>query len=280
MKQEENNKPTENGNVNILYFTTKCNLDCTYCYEDLGNKEKKSTSLEDLKKQVDEIIATEPIDTQTLFVLFGGEPTLEWDNVKGVVDYAYSKKQNVFFNLETNGIKFLDQTFLDDYLDFFKNKPHSLDISFDGIGNHLRQDHKGNDSTQQLLDVLHIFKELPWVNWRIRYTITKANFKDFASDVVKLGKSFGPRRIITSEDSDSFTQADYYHINKQKTVLKHLWDTDKLDIPICNIFCDNCTGCESSKANKRYYKDGQMVDSIEVKDNQGEFSHFKTKKGK
>lgn len=279
MKQEQNNKPTEKGNVNIIYFTTKCNLNCTYCYEDLSKKEKKSTSLDNLKKQVDDIIENEPIDTQTLFVLFGGEPTLEWENVKGVVEYALTKKQNSFFNLETNGIRFQDDTFLLDVLDFFKDKPFSLDISFDGIGNNLRVDHKGNDSTDILLEVLNKFKSIE-MNWRIRYTITKANLHSFAQDVILLSKEFGPKRVITSEDSGSFTPSDYIVINKQKRVLKYMWDNDLINTPVCNIFCDNCTGCQSSKAEKKYYKDGKLVDKINVSSNQGEFSHFETKKGK
>lgn len=276
MKQETNNKPTESGNVNIIYFTTKCNLNCTYCYEDLSNKAKKSTALDDLKKQVDDIIINEPVDKQTLFVLFGGEPTLEWENVKALVEYAYSKKKNSFFNLETNGIKFENDEFLLEFLEFFKDKPHSLDISFDGIGNNLRVDHKGNDSTEILLSVLEKFKYIE-MNWRIRYTITKANVNNFAQDVIKLSREFSPKRIITSEDSSGLDASDYIVLNKQKRVLKYLWDNFDINIPICNIFCETCDGCKSSKSEKKYYKDGVLVDTIDVNDNQQEFNHFERK---
>lgn len=279
MKQEGNNKPTERGNVNILYLTTKCNLNCTYCYEDLSNKVKKSTSLKDLIKQVDDVLSNEPVDNQTLFVLFGGEPTLEWDNIKSIVEYTLSKKSNVFFNIETNGIKFQDDLFLENFLDFIHNKPFSVDISFDGIGNHQRVDHNDNDSTFRLISVLNKFKSLD-INWRIRYTITQSNYTEFAYDIAKIIKEFKPKRVITSEDSASFSSDDYVVINRQKQGLKYLWDTNRINTPICNIFCDTCDGCHSSKSDKKYYKDGVLVDSIEVKGNQQVFTHFETKKGK
>lgn len=278
MKQEETNKPTENGtNVNIIYLTTKCNLDCSYCYEDLKSKEQTSETLENLIKQVDSVIDNEPADKQSLFVLFGGEPTLEWDNIKTLVTHAMKRKENLFFNLETNGIKLLNDSFFKDFLSFVRGKPFSVDVSFDGVGNYLRVDHSGNDSTNQLIEVLNKMNDTD-LNWRIRYTITKANYDKFAEDIIKLIQSFSAKRIITSEDSASFSEADYNVINKQKSVLKYLWDIEKIDTPVCNIFCDNCTGCSVSKGNKRYFKNGDVVQEIAVQDNQGEFNHFKDRK--
>lgn len=279
MKQEGNKKPLERGNVNILYLTTKCNLNCTYCYEDLTNKAKKSTTLENLIKQVDDIIDNEPMENQTLFVLFGGEPTLEWENVKSIVTYALSKKKNVFFNIETNGIKFQDDDFLTEFLDFISDKPFSVDISFDGVGNFLRVDHSENDTTHKMISVLNKFKQLD-INWRIRYTITKSNYSEFAYDIAKIIKEFNPKRVITSEDSSSFNNDDYIRINQQKQGLQYLWNTNRINTPICNIFCETCDGCHSSKSEKKYYKDGVLVDSIEVKGNQQLFTHFEKKKGK
>ena len=280
MKQEETNKPTETGtNVNIIYLTTKCNLACTYCYEELSKKEQMSETLENLIKQVDTVIDSEPADKQSLFVLFGGEPTLEWDNIKLLVTHVLTRKDNVFFNIETNGIKFLNESFFKDFLSFIKGKPFSVDVSFDGVGNQLRVDHSGNDSTNDLIKVLNKMNDTD-LNWRIRYTITKANYDKFAEDIIHLASSFKARRIITSEDSASFTEADYNIINKQKSILKYLWDIEKIDTPVCNIFCDNCTGCSVSKGSKRYFKNGDVIEDISVSDNQGEFNHFKERKTK
>ena len=95
-------KPTVEGTgVNVLYFTNRCNLACTYCYEDLMGRPEQILSKEDIRKSVDEIIAREPADQQTLFVMFGGEVTLQWENALYCMEYAYSKKKNVHFNIET-----------------------------------------------------------------------------------------------------------------------------------------------------------------------------------
>lgn len=105
---DKTDKPVVKGSgVNVIYFTNKCNLACTYCYEDLANRPPQILSQEDIRNAVDAIIEREDPNSQTLIVLFGGEPTLEWENVCYLMEYAYSKKTNIRFNMTTNGIKFL-----------------------------------------------------------------------------------------------------------------------------------------------------------------------------
>ena len=153
---------TENSAVNVIYFTNKCNLACTYCYEDLANRPPQILSQEDIKNHVDKVLERESDpSTQTLFVLFGGEPTLEWDNVCFLMDYAYKKKKNVHFNLESNGIKFLSQVFIDQVMNnfFYKLGLLSIDVSFDGTGNRNRIFLNGMDSTQSMLKVFANLKK-------------------------------------------------------------------------------------------------------------------------
>ena len=88
------------NNVNIIYLTSDCNLACEYCYESLNNKEKVIPTKEQLKKNVDIVLEREK-EGQVLFVLFGGEPTLEFESIKFVTEYALSKRENVIFNLSS-----------------------------------------------------------------------------------------------------------------------------------------------------------------------------------
>ena len=152
----------ENGGVNVIYFTNQCNLACTYCYEDLANRPPQIMSEEDIRNTIDTILERENPDEQTLFVMFGGEVTLEWDKALYFMEYAYSKKKNVHFNISTNGIKFIKDKFILEYkrLKFNLLGLTSLDISFDGIGNQERITHNGKQSTPLMLK---IFKKLVYI---------------------------------------------------------------------------------------------------------------------
>ena len=77
------------NNVNIIYLTSDCNLACEYCYENLENKEKIVPTKEQLKNNVDIVLEREK-EGQVLLCLFGGEPTLEFESIKFVTDYALS----------------------------------------------------------------------------------------------------------------------------------------------------------------------------------------------
>jgi len=149
---------TKDSGVNVLYFTNKCNLACTYCYEDLPGRPPQILSKEDIKKSIDRVIEREDPNSQTLFVLFGGEATMEWDNVCYAMNYAYTKKKNVHFNLNTNGIRYLKQSFIEETKNnfFYKKNLLSIDVSFDEIQIDLLQNMKESlrkDWINRIIDV-------------------------------------------------------------------------------------------------------------------------------
>ena len=154
-------KPLQEGyGVNVVYLTNKCNMACTYCYEDLADRPSQLQTKAKIKQHIDQILERESDpDQQTLILLFGGEATLEWENCKYVMTYAYSKKKNVHFQLTTNGIKFLSDKFLDQYANnWFQQRGFlSVDISFDGVGNKERIYHNGR---QTATDVIKVFRKL------------------------------------------------------------------------------------------------------------------------
>ncbi len=269
------NKPVTKGSgVNTLYLTNQCNLACTYCYEDLGNKEKETLSINQLKKNIDIILERENPDEQTLFILFGGEPTLEFNKCLVAVDYALSKKQNCTFNMISNGIKFLQ----DDFCTNFKSlRNTTLDISFDGSGNQERIYHSGKESTN---DMYKVFAQLKKFNipWRLRYTINSSNVNTIVEDLINIYVRYKPARMITSVAWDTLNSAlDFKTIDTAQIQLRHLWTNNQLTSPVCDIFCDMCDGCESTKEFKAYYnQDGEVrIDNNEK--NVGSFNDFKTK---
>ena len=277
-KGNETKPIQKSGAVNVIYFTNKCNLACTYCYEDLANRPPQIMNRVDIHNYVDMVLERENNDTQTLFVLFGGEVTLEWDNACYLMEYAYSKKKNVIFNLETNGIKFLSDKFLKEVMDnpFYRNGLISTDISFDGIGNQDRIFHNGLDSTSTMIK---IFKKLDKVGfkYRIRYTLQKNNIDHFVDDIKNLMKAFKPLRIITSVAWSTLSEKDKDKLMTGREVLRKDWINKTINIPVCELFCDMCNGCGVRKELKTYFSTEGNVASYDNYENTPTFDHFKDK---
>ena len=273
-------KPIPEGSaVNVIYFTNKCNLACTYCYEDLANRPSQILSHKDIRSHVDAILDRESDpDQQTLIVLFGGEPTLEWDNVCYLMDYAYERKKNVHFNMESNGIKYLSQTFVDMTLNnkFYKLGLLSIDISFDGIGNGERIFHNGLESTSSMLKV---FKQLNknGVKYRIRYTIQKTNINNLYNDILLIINTFKPLRLITSVAWSTLNEDDIIELNEVKKTFRADWKTGDISVPICEMFCDMCDGCGERKELKTYFTDEGNVTTYDNYYSTPLFHDFKDK---
>lgn len=276
---DKTDKPTiKNSGVNVLYFTNKCNLACTYCYEDLPGRPPQIMTKEDIRKSVDSILEREQPDQQTLIVLFGGEPTLEWENVCYAMEYTFLKKQNVHFNMTSNGIKFLSNKFLKTYKNnyFVKNGLVSLDISFDGVGNEDRIFHNGKESTKF---VIKSFKKMIEndIEFRIRYTIHKKNIENAYQDISRIIRTFKPKRLITSVAWDTLDLRHTKMINSLKQNFRQDWINKEINVPICELFCDMCNGCGTRNEIKTYYTTEGNVTTYGNYENTSVFHDFKEK---
>jgi len=262
MTDIKKHKETSELKTNIIYFTSRCNLACTYCYEHLKDADKNTMSRNDLMTAADNTFKREPEDQQTFFILFGGEPTTRWDDVKFFMDYARSKKDNVQFNIISNGIKFLDNDFVRDYINnkHYLDGKIELDISFDGMkGNVDRVYHDGKSSSEDMLTVLSKLKLIN-VQYRLRYTIHKKNLDHFVEDILKIIEHFSPYRVILGEVMEQFDEADMKVLQISKNSLLALWNKQKLLTPICELFCESCNGCSIQRNELSLY-----VDSNEIK---------------
>jgi len=272
------NKPIiKDSAVNTLYLTNQCNLACTYCYEDLKGKEKEKLSEQQLMKNIDLVLERENPLEQTLFILFGGEPTLVWDKCKFAVEYALSKKDNVHFNMITNGIKFLDDNFANEYKNYKYNKYISTDISYDGSGNAERIYHSGKESSKDMLKVFEQCRKHK-IEWRLRYTINKANVDNMVEDLVELYVKYKPKRMITSIAWSTLNEDDKNKLIICKDKLRLLWQNNMITSPVCDLFCDMCDGCANTLDYKAYYsEDGEV--RVDKNDKVvGSFSDFKEKR--
>lgn len=268
-------KLAKNTSVNVIYFTTACNFACTYCYEQLKGKPIKRLTTEEIQKNIDTILANEPEDQQTLFVMFGGEVFLEWENAKFFMNYAYSKKKNVHFNFETNGYKFKSEKFIEDFKNTLQYRAGivSVDVSFDGLGNTQRVLRNGRQTTPFMLD---IFKKLHKHNvpFRLRYTIHKENVRVFDKDVRNIAKFIKPKRIITSIAYSTLNKEDIDFIESAKGKIHDDFKCGAIDIPICEMCCESCNGCSMSKQFKSYYTKDGNINKLLISDNSPVFKDF------
>jgi len=267
--------------TNIIYFTSRCNLACTYCYEHLKDAEKNTISREDLVSLADNTFKREPDDEQTFFILFGGEATMQWDNVEFFMDYAYSKKENIRFNLISNGIRFLDDDFTNRFINnsHYRNGRLSIDISFDGMkGNSDRIYHNGKSSTEDMLQILSKLKLIA-IQYRLRYTIHSSNIDVFVGDILKLIKYFSPARVVLGEVTEDLSPGQLKMLQAGKDKLLSLWNNQELQVPICtkyNEFCDTCNGCSINRDNLSLYTSNKEVQRPLV--SEGLFDDFKYNK--
>src|SRR3989338_2311196 len=106
----------------VLNVTYKCNLNCKYCPT---IKKRESMSFEIAKKNLD-ILLTQNASFY-LCKFFGGEPLVEWDVIKKIIDYATLKQKNIKFSLTTN-VVLLNK----DIIEYLKSNDVELIVSIDG----------------------------------------------------------------------------------------------------------------------------------------------------
>jgi sulfatase maturation enzyme AslB (radical SAM superfamily) len=233
-----------------------------------------NTSLDNLYKVVDEAVEREPKDTQTFFGIFGGEPTLVWDNVEKFMDYAYSKKKNVYFEMITNGIKFKDVDFINRVYDnkHVSEGRVSISISFDGIKGNVDRIYRNGE--QSVYDVIEALSKLSYLDkkFRIRYTIHKNNIDTILEDIEDIIKHFNPLRIITSEVTDIFSSDDLKKVIECYHTINNRWNAGEITTPICDIVCATCDGCSITRGKLHY----SIGDKQIVKDHRsiGSFNDF------
>ena len=173
-----------------LLVTMDCNLRCEYCFASQGDYAmgRKVMSFETGKKALDFLLENSG-DRENLEVdFFGGEPLMNWDVVKKLVEYGRSKEaeyhKHFRFTVTTNGL-LLDE----EKMDFINKEMSNVVLSIDG-----RKD--VNDRVRKRVDgsgcydrIIPRYKELAekrkFENYYVRGTFTKYNL-DFASDVFHL----------------------------------------------------------------------------------------------
>lgn len=118
----------------VLLSTTGCNFSCSYCYENGINRALKLTEEmgETLLSYLSGLLQEHTTIKKVYILLFGGEPTLNWETVtvvaKNIMHMCESRNVEFASGIVTNGY-LLDERKVEDLIDL---KCDSIQITLDG----------------------------------------------------------------------------------------------------------------------------------------------------
>lgn len=175
-----------------LHVAHDCNLSCRYCFAGEGEYHgaRGLMSYEVGRAALDFLIANSG-DRHNLEVdFFGGEPLLNFDVVKRLVEYGRSREKETGklfrFTLTTNGVLLNDEV-----TEYLNKEMHNVVISLDGrkeVHDKMRPYRGGQGSYDSILPNLLRFKDLRGDRqYYVRGTFTRHNL-DFANDVLHMAK--------------------------------------------------------------------------------------------
>lgn len=211
----------------MLTVTEKCNLNCTYCYE--KNKTLKTMNYETAIKIIDEELTVNDGYEECEIQFFGGEPFFEFELIKSVCEYIWSKQYPKKYQCfaTTNGT--LVHGEIKKWL--FNNKDNFIcGLSLDG-------NKKAHDINRcQSFDLIDIdFFKKTWPEQTAKMTISPESLPYLADSVIFLheqgipfsnnlayGVDWSDDNLIETMQLQLKKLADYYIDNPNVTPCKML----------------------------------------------------------
>ena len=173
-----------------LHVAHTCNLNCSYCFAAQGkyHGERAVMSLETGKRAIDFLIENSGSHKNLDIDFFGGEPLMNWEVVKQLVEYGRRQEKlhdkNIRFTLTTNGVLLNDEV-----IDFCNKEMHNVVLSLDGrpeVHNRFRKDYNGVGSYEKILpNFLNFLKKRGNKSYYMRGTYTHYN-TEFLNDILHM----------------------------------------------------------------------------------------------
>lgn len=171
-----------------LHIAHDCNLACRYCFAEEGEYHGRRAlmSFEVGKKALDFLIANSGNRRNLEVDFFGGEPLMNWDVVRQLVEYGRSKEEEYNkkfrFTLTTNGVLLNDEV-----MEFCNREMGNVVLSLDGrpeVNDKMRPFRNGKGSYELIVPKFQKFADSRnQNNYYVRGTFTRENL-DFSQDVI------------------------------------------------------------------------------------------------
>ncbi|MED9903769.1 MAG: thioether cross-link-forming SCIFF peptide maturase [Lachnospiraceae bacterium] len=215
-----------------LHIAHDCNLACKYCFAEEGEYHGRRAlmSFEVGKKALDFLVANSGNRVNLEVDFFGGEPTLNWQVVKELVNYGRSLEEphnkKFRFTLTTNGVLLNDEI-----LEFANREMSNIVLSIDGrkeVNDRMRPFRGGQGSYDLIIPKFQkVAESRDQMNYYVRGTFTHNN-PDFSQDVLHLA-DLGFKQI--SVEPVVAKPEDWYSIKEEDLpMLKE--EYDKLAVEI------------------------------------------------
>lgn len=208
LEQVDNRQPVVKALC--LHIAHDCNLKCKYCFAEEGEYHGKRSlmSAEVGKKAIDFLIENSGKRKNLEIDFFGGEPLMNFDVVKEIVEYGRSIEnkynKNFRFTITTNGILLTDEI-----ADYINKNMHNAVLSLDGrkeINDKMRVRVGGQGSYDNIVPkFVKMAEDRNQMDYYVRGTFTRNNL-DFAEDVLHLAdlgfKQISVEPVVTDEKED------------------------------------------------------------------------------
>ena len=195
-----------------LHIAHDCNLACKYCFAEEGEYHGRRAlmSFEVGKKALDFLIENSGNRKNLEVDFFGGEPLMNWDVVKQLVEYGRLKEKeynkNFRFTMTTNGVLLNDEI-----MEYCNREMSNVVLSLDGrkeVNDQMRPFRNGKGSYELIVPKFQKFAKLRGEkDYYIRGTFTRNNM-DFSKDVLEfadLGFESMSIEPVVAQDEEEYS---------------------------------------------------------------------------
>lgn len=223
----------------MIYVTNNCNLNCPYCFV---NKDPRRMNLETAKATVDFLIGQAKKTKNLGINFFGGEPLLEFELIKKIVDYCEEQgkkhNKNISFGATTNGTLFTQEI-----IDYFWENDFGILFSFDGDKEHIIKV-KGEKAYEQMINSIRLLRKK---GFRLHARVTACPDDLRLVDFVKyiFGVGFEGASICPMSGTQAWNQGE----------------TDKAYMELADYFIEQAK--QDNMIEEKYFKKDLLV-SLEL----------------
>lgn len=191
-----------------LHIAHDCNLKCEYCFAEEGEYKgaRSMMSAEVGKKALDFLVKNSGKRRNLEVDFFGGEPLMNFDAVKEIVEYGRelekTSNKNIRFTMTTNGTLMTEE--IEQYL---VDNMYNIVLSIDGrkeVNDRVRYNFNGSGTYDKIVDKYKsVAEKRNQQNYFVRGTFTRYNL-DFANDVMHFAdlgfKQISVEPVVTDEE--------------------------------------------------------------------------------
>ncbi len=199
-----NQKTNSNKKLFKLVFNVSntCNLNCKYCYASGGNYNRKDSLMK--KETIDKILTEIYVkyDYIKTIYFFGGEPLINFDSIKYIVDKLNEHYQdnNFDYRIVTNGI-FLSKSIIE----FFDKNKFKVYVSIDGPKK-IQEFLRGTNTFNVVMNNINLLKSAKNIKVQLLCTYTKyhqdnISFNDLISFFEKTGFNYSINDVDTNDNT-------------------------------------------------------------------------------